>query len=92
MKMSTECNSAILRAVIKTVLTFNSQATSIELFDFIKKNKLLSKSNDISIKSIATVLTHASKSHTSYAVFKRAGFNENDELLWELNKPTIWNR
>ena len=43
MKMSTECNSAILRVVIKTILTFNSQVISIELFDFIKKNKLLSK-------------------------------------------------
>jgi hypothetical protein len=90
MRMSNECNNAIIRAVAKTYLIINNQVTAIELFDFIKKHRIVSKSNDISSKTIGVILANASHKSANYQIFKKVGSNINDETVWELSQANKW--
>jgi len=91
MRLNNHCNNAILRAVAKAYLTLKHQGTSLELFEFMKENKIISKSIDVSPKRIGSILDSTNHESTNYQIFRKVGTNSNDETVWELTKNDRWN-
>jgi hypothetical protein len=74
-----------------TYLLFKSPVSTNELYDFIIKNRILNKSEDISIYTISSVLATVNKDGRNYKAFKKVGYKKYDyDIVWELNKKIVY--